>query len=136
MARGYSGPTRKGALGEIESPVLPVLLLLAACDPAPPAPAEFEARRVALRDATRALVDDLEAAGRYDCCIETPCAMCASRAAGCRCGEGLRAGEPVCEECALMWAQGLGAEPGVEAGTVRSYLEASRRGPPLCGERR
>jgi hypothetical protein len=25
-----------------------------------------------------------------------------------------------------MWAQGQGAEPGVEANTVRSYLEAGR----------
>lgn len=105
--------------------------------PSPPV-LDFEARRVALGVEIRALIADLEAAGRYDCCIETPCNLCATRTGGCRCGEGLRRNEPVCEECAMMWAQGLGAEPGVEASTVRSFLEASRRPPdaPLCGDRR
>lgn len=56
--------------------------------------------------------------------------MCATRTGGCRCGEGLRRGEPVCEECALMWRRGKGAEPGVEASSVRSFLEAERAGDP------
>lgn len=42
------------------------------------------------------------------------------------CGEGLRRGEPVCEECALMWAKGQGDEPSVDPESVRSFLEAMR----------
>jgi hypothetical protein len=45
---------------------------------------------------------------------------------GCKCGEGLRNGQPVCEECALMWQAGHGAEPGVDPASVRSFLEAKR----------
>lgn len=71
------------------------------------------------------MVGELEAAGRYDCCIESPCKLCAMRAGGCRCGPAARKGEPVCDECAVMWIQGQGAEP-VEAGTIRSFLEAER----------
>jgi hypothetical protein len=44
-------------------------------------------------------------------------------AGGCSCGEGLRRGEPVCEECALMWKRGQGAEAGVQPNSVRSFLE-------------
>lgn len=64
--------------------------------------------------------------GRYDCCVKVPCTHCAVLAAGCKCGEGLRRGEPVCEECAYLWLQGQGDEPGVSKESVRSFLEASR----------
>lgn len=87
---------------------------------------EVEARRKALFTQIRAWVHDLEEAGRYDCCVATPCSHCAILAGGCACGEGLRRGEPVCEECAMMWAAGQGAEPGVDPADVRSFLEASR----------
>ncbi len=112
-------------------PRLPGLLLFfAACSTSPEAPAPgggdvLEARRKELTSELRDLVGELEAAGRYDCCIETACKLCAMRAGGCRCGEGARAGEPVCEECALMWVQGKGAEP-VPASSIRSFLEAQR----------
>ncbi len=89
-------------------------------------PEVLERRRRALHAETRALVDDLAAAGRYDCCIEQPCATCAMRMGGCKCGHGLRNGEPVCEECAMMWRAGRGAEPGVDPASVRSFLEAQR----------
>ncbi len=111
-----------------------VLILLAGCGAATaptPAPAPLgeadplEARRKGLSDEVRDMVKELEAAGRYDCCTQTPCKMCALRAGGCRCGEGLRNGEPVCEECAMMWRMGKGAE-AVDPKTVRSFLEAER----------
>jgi hypothetical protein len=86
---------------------------------------------VSLQQELAQLVKDLGSAGRYDCCIEEPCRLCATRAGGCRCGEGLRRGEPVCEECALMWRRGKGAEPGVDAASVRSFLEAERP-PATC----
>ena len=89
-------------------------------------PAALEARRVAIRAQIKELIGDLTAAGRYDCCVEAPCNLCATRAGGCRCGEGLRNGEPVCEECAMMWRRGNGAEPGVAPESVRSFLEAER----------
>jgi hypothetical protein len=115
---------------------LAALLMGMACDPppeaaAPTAPAaepaqDLRERHGKLFKELRALVDELKAAGRYDCCIETPCSHCAMMAGGCSCGEGLRRGEPVCEECALMWVRGLGAETGVDPATVRSFLEAER----------
>ncbi len=89
-------------------------------------PEVLEQRRRALHAETRALVEDLSAAGRYDCCIEQPCATCAMRMGGCKCGHGLRNGEPVCEECAMMWRAGRGAEPGVDPASVRTFLEAQR----------
>lgn len=101
----------------------------------PQAPDALETRRKALSAEVRVLVSELEAAGRYDCCIQTPCKLCAVRAGGCRCGEAARAGEPVCEECAMMWARGLGAEP-VAASTIRSFLEAERQqNGEICGKR-
>lgn len=120
--------------------LLPLIMAIAACgdaSPPPPAPEPtsvgmnatadaLEARRRLLQDALREMVDDLGAAGRYDCCVEAPCTQCAMRTGGCKCGEGLRRGEPVCEECALMWRVGRGAEPGVDPTTVRSFLEAAR----------
>ena len=111
---------------------LPLTLLIPFCLPlACPAPSietptlPLEARRKALSDDLRAIVRELEAAGRYDCCIQKPCKLCAIRAGGCRCGDAARDGEPVCEECAHMWLKGQGAEP-VEPSTIRSFLEAER----------
>lgn len=85
-----------------------------------------ERHRKELYATIRAYVQDLEAVGAYDCCVKVPCTHCAILAAGCACGEGLRRGEPVCEECAYLWTQGQGAEPGVSKESVRSFLEASR----------
>ncbi len=85
-----------------------------------------ERKRKALYATVRSFVQDLEAVGRYDCCVKIPCTHCAILAGGCACGEGLRKGEPVCEECAYLWIQGQGAEAGVSKDTVRSFLEASR----------
>lgn len=94
---------------------------------AAPEPAkDLKARHGAMFKELRALVKDLQESGRYDCCIEGPCSHCAMMMGGCSCGEGLRRGEPVCEECALMWIRGLGAESGVDPATVRSFLEAER----------
>lgn len=101
-----------------------LVLLLLACASAPES--DFEVERKAIAGRIRELVAGLEAAGRYDCCIQVPCNLCATRVGGCKCGEGLRRGEPVCEECALLWSQGQGAEPGVDPSTVRSFLEAGR----------
>ena len=101
-------------------------LLACATEPAPPTEAELERRRQVIRQYTRDLVEDLGDAGRYDCCVKTPCNLCATRMGGCKCGESLRRGEPVCEECALLWQQGQGDEEGVDPASVRSYLEAAR----------
>jgi|ETNmetMinimDraft_26_1059896.scaffolds.fasta_scaffold196606_2 hypothetical protein len=89
-------------------------------------PKDLRARHGTMFKELRALVKELEASGRYDCCIQEPCSHCAMMVGGCSCGEGLRRGEPVCEECALMWIRGLGAESGVDPKTVRSFLEAER----------
>ena len=108
----------------------PAFYILLACAGQP----DLDHRQHALRAEIRSLVSALEAAGRYDCCIQVPCSLCATRTAGCSCGEGLRNGDPVCEECALMWHQGQGAED-VDPQNVRSFLEAARGG-TICGEPR
>jgi len=94
---------------------------------APPADAAgFETQRKSLFAALRGRVDQLQAAGTYRCCIRHPCSHCALYSGGCRCAEGLSRGEPVCEECALMWTRGQGIVPGVDPQRVCSYLEAER----------
>lgn len=99
----------------------------------------LEQRQARLRTEQRALVTALEDAGKYDCCTITPCTLCATRAGGCSCGEGLRKGLPVCEECAVLWKAGRGAEPGVDPKTVRSFLqaadEATAKAKCACGEK-
>ena len=119
------------------------LALAVSCDPsptadesqatAPIAEAEAEApqpdlrtRHSAMFKELRGMVKEMQESGRYDCCIQEPCSHCAMMVGGCSCGEGLRRGEPVCEECALMWIRGLGDEAGVDPKTVRSFLEAER----------
>lgn len=94
--------------------------------PAAPPVTTVDEKQARLQTELRELVALLTEGGRYDCCVESPCQHCATRTAGCSCGEGLRRGEPVCEECALGWAQGRGAEPGVDPGKVCSFLEADR----------
>lgn len=102
----------------------------------PPDVAGFEVQRQGIWDALRARVAQLQAAGTYSCCIEVPCSHCALMAGGCNCGPGLLQGEPVCHDCALMWARGKGAIEGVDPATVQSFLEAEKqqRGlGPRCG---
>ncbi len=125
--------------GEAPAPSAPV----AAAPPADPWPSAdrivVERKRKELYANIRAFVADLEAVGRYDCCVKVPCTHCAVLAGGCACGEGARKGEPVCEECAYLWMQGQGAEPEVSKDSVRSFLEASRakqapKAPGCCEE--
>ena len=99
--------------------------------PAASAPTLTE-RHQAVTDGIAALVAELSAAGTYQCCIRTPCRWCAMQTAGCDCGPGLVRGEPVCEECALMWTKGQGSIPGVDPDGVRSFIEAMRAD-PWCG---
>lgn len=130
-----------GCGGE-RAPAPPVATAPTSVEPAADEPVDpLEARRKALSEEMRELVDELEHAGRYDCCTDTPCKQCAFRTGGCRCGAGLRNGEPVCEECALMWGMGKGAED-VDPASVRSFLEAKReetnkaRGICACGDKK
>ena len=115
---------------------IPLLIALgcrSAPAPAPsPRPPEVperlahEARRQELEGMIRAYVGELQADGRYRCCISVPCTTCAMLAGSCACADGLRRGEPVCDECAMMWQRGQGVVPGVSKDQVRSFLEASR----------
>jgi len=122
------------------------LLLWIGCDPRPTPTLEdaardlpparsaddLEARRRAVVAELRAVVDALSAEGVYRCCIRVACSWCATHTGGCACHDGLLRGEPVCEECALMWDKGQGSVPGVDPCSVRSFLEASRAVTP-CG---
>jgi len=123
-----------------------VLLCWFGCDPLPTPTLEhaardlppahtaddLEARRRAVVAELRAVVDALTAEGAYRCCIRVACTWCATHTGGCACHDGLLRGEPVCEECALMWDKGQGSVPGVDPCAVRSFLEAGRVG-GRCG---
>lgn len=100
----------------------------------PPPPPTIDARHATVKSELDALIGALLADGRYDCCTTAPCKWCALRTAGCSCGPGLQRGEPVCEECALMWTKGMGHVEGVEPEAVRSFLEAMRED-PWCGRK-
>ena len=124
MGRDPTGVIPRGLLL-----ALPLAWLATCAEPAPtpgPEPVDREARRRAIHAEVRSFVEDLEAGGDYDCCIKSPCSHCAMMAGGCKCEEGLARGEPVCEECALMWTRGQGKTPGVDPDSVRSFLEAER----------
>ncbi len=131
---GWSTGTR-GLLGRVA-----VVLLWFGCQPAPapdgpPAPALTLAQRhEAVKVGLTELIAQLTAEGKYACCVRVPCRWCALQTAGCACGPGLQRGEPVCEECALMWTKGLGSVEGVDPEGVRSFLEAMRAD-PWCGRR-
>jgi hypothetical protein len=110
------------------------MLLLACKSPEPEVPVrdQLEADRQQINQDLNKLIYELQAAGRYDCCIKSPCKLCALRGGGCKCGEGLRRGEPVCEECALMWLRGQGDEPNISPKDVRSFLEAEHQAAGSC----
>lgn len=101
-------------------------------DAPPPAPPTLQERHEAVKTGMADLVASLTAEGVYHCCVSVPCRWCALQTAGCACGPGLERGEPVCEECALMWTKGLGSVEGVDPDGVRSFLEAMRED-PWCG---
>ena len=101
--------------------------------PAPP-PLTIDARQATVKAELDALIGQLLAEDRYACCATAPCKWCALRTAGCSCGPGLQRGEPVCEECALMWTKGMGSVEGVDPDGVRSFLEAMRED-PWCGRK-
>ena len=86
--------------------------------------AQVRDRRQRIHDDLAEFSRQLEADGRYDCCVKTPCTWCALNTGGCSCGEGLRRGEPVCEQCAYLWRRGQGDEPGIDPESVESFLEA------------
>ena len=89
--------------------------------------AQIRERRADLHGEVVEFAEQLGAEGRYDCCTKTPCTWCALNTGGCSCGEGLRRGEPVCEQCAYLWRRGQGDEPGVDPASVESFLEAERK---------
>jgi len=100
--------------------------------PTAPPPPTLDQRHRTVAQELDALIASLTDDGRYACCTTAPCKWCALRTAGCACGPGLQRGEPVCEECALMWTKGMGNVEGVDPEGVRSFLEAMRED-PWCG---
>lgn len=105
-----------------------------AVDGPPPPPPTLLERHAKVKQSLEGLISVLTAEGRYQCCVSVPCTWCALQTAGCACGPGLQRGEPVCEQCALMWTKGLGSVEGVDPDGVRSFLEAMRED-PWCGRR-
>ena len=86
----------------------------------------LEERRLAVAAELQAMIAMSTAEGTYNCCIKDPCTHCVRLTGHCACAEGLKRGEPVCEECAYMWTRGQGSIPGIDPKSVMSFLEAAR----------
>lgn len=71
----------------------------------------------------RTLVNDakmeLAQAGKYNCCIETPCDECLLGHKNCACATNLKAGKGVCSQCYGGWQRGDGIVKGVDAKSVK-----------------
>jgi hypothetical protein len=93
----------------------------------------LEERRLAVAAELQAMIESSAAEGGYNCCIKDPCVHCVRLTGHCGCAEGLKRGEPVCDECAYMWTRGQGSIPGIDPKDVRSFLEASRPEDPEAG---
>jgi len=57
--------------------------------------------------------------GKYACCVQPSCDMCATHMGGCPCGKMASMGKPVCRECKGGWEAGDGAISGKEASEIK-----------------
>ncbi len=92
-------------------------------EPAGPSPKDkIEQVRSLLTEAKKELAQD----GKYSCCINTPCNICAFEHQSCDCYKDLKAKKAVCNECFAGWQRGDGADKEIKASHVKtSYKKHS-----------
>ena len=56
----------------------------------------------------------LEAEGKYDCCMEDACDHCALNEGSCTCAPDVKKDGHVCNECYAGWQQGRGDVPNIK----------------------
>ena len=66
-----------------------------------------------------AYVTKLRAAGRYNCCLESPCTACLYEDEHCACAAAVKSNDPVCGECYRGWQKGKGSVKGVKKEQIR-----------------
>jgi hypothetical protein len=71
-------------------------------------------------------VDELKAAGQYDCCVKPACRQCAISAGECHCRQVIDANGPCCGECTQSWVEGRGNTAGVDREQVLAHLGCVR----------
>ena len=98
--------------------------------PAPaPAPAStdpLDVRQAALNAEVSKYMADLEANGRYECCVKPACRQCALSAGECHCRRVIDANGPCCGECTQAWVDGRGVAEGVDREKVLEHLGCVR----------
>lgn len=87
---------------------------------APASDAKLDDIRARLTKAKNALMQE----GKYSCCIAPSCDFCAIAVNGCRCGENLAKGKPVCPECRGGWTAGHGTMPDIDPQDVKEMPAA------------
>ena len=71
-------------------------------------------------------IDELKAAGQYDCCVKPACRQCAITAGECHCRQVIDADGPCCGECTQSWVEGRGNTAGVDREQVLAHLGCVR----------
>lgn len=71
-------------------------------------------------------IEELEANGKYDCCVKPACRQCAISAGECHCREVINANGPCCGECTQSWVEGRGNTAGVDREQVLAHLGCVR----------
>ena len=71
-------------------------------------------------------VDELKAAGQYDCCVKPACRQCAITAGECHCRQVIDSNGPCCGECTQSWVEGRGNTAGVDREKVLEHLGCVR----------
>ena len=56
--------------------------------------------------------------GRYHCCIDGACNHCVAEG-GCTCGDDIKNGRPICEECYMGWLNGDGMVEGIDIKNIK-----------------
>jgi hypothetical protein len=85
--------------------------------PGPPTSAKqkIEQAKTLLSEAKQALNDE----GKYNCCTEEACDVCALAHQNCNCWKAVKSDKPVCPECFAGWQHGEGRVPSVDPAQVK-----------------
>ena len=76
---------------------------------------QIQAARAALKDAKHTLGETM------DCCMEPACDFCALAIEKCPCGANIKAGKPICGNCADGWEAGRGDVPNIDKSKIKRY---------------
>ena len=64
--------------------------------------------------------DELIESGKYSCCTNSSCNVCAMEHQSCDCYKNLKAGKDVCNECYGGWQRGDGVDKKIKTSSVKT----------------